>query len=133
MNFPVQGIATVETAPAAAAGSTAGSLMQMSLSLAVVLAVIFALAWVLRWVQSTRGAGATGALRITSGLQVGAKERVLLVQAGDTHLLIGVAPGRVQTLHVFSECPVATAPAAAEPSMFADKLKQLLKREPPQA
>lgn len=126
MNFPT---AATQAAPAPAPVSAGGSVAQMAVSLTVVLAVIFALAWLLRWMQRGR-AGGTGALRIEAGLQVGAKERVLLIQAGDTHLLVGVAPGRVQTLHVFSEAPVAETAAASPASPFADRLRQLLQKEP---
>jgi flagellar protein FliO/FliZ len=41
---------------------------------------------------------------------VGAKERAVLVQVGRQQLLLGVAPGRVNTLHVLTE-PVTTTPA----------------------
>ncbi|HWU69357.1 MAG TPA: flagellar biosynthetic protein FliO [Stenotrophobium sp.] len=108
--------------------SMAGSLASTAVSLVLVLLVIFALAWVLRWLQSARG-GNAGALRLHGGLQVGAKERVLLVQAGDKHLLIGVAPGRVQTLHVFEQAPenIGNTPVPQLPP-FAEKLQQMLAR-----
>ncbi|MGH8504775.1 MAG: flagellar biosynthetic protein FliO [Stenotrophobium sp.] len=123
-------ITTATTASAATAPplSIAGSLASTAVSLVLVLLVIFALAWVLRWMQSARGGNAS-ALRLHGGLQVGAKERVLLVQAGDKHLLIGVAPGRVQTLHVFDQAP-AMLDAAPSPQLppFAEKLQQMLAR-----
>lgn len=90
-----------QAAPVVSAGA---GVAQMAFSLLLVLVVIFALAWVLRRMQGLRPGGTTG-LRVTSGIQVGAKERVLLIQAGDAHLLIGVAPGRVNLLHQFSEAP----------------------------
>ena len=123
MVFP----STVAAAPAqAATSSVTGSVFSTALSLIVVLAVIFALAWLLRWMQGAR-VGSAGALRINGGLQVGTKERVLLVQAGDRHLLIGVAPGQVNTLHVFEHAPVrATADPIQDLSPFAERLRQLL-------
>ena len=132
MNFPADAAATTATVAtqAAAPATAAGSLVQMSLSLMLVLGVIFALAWVLRRLQGPRSA-ASGALRLHAGLQVGPKEKVVLIQAGDTHLLVGVAPGSVKTLHVFSEPPVIvdTATATMPPlPPFAEKLRELLQR-----
>lgn len=124
MVLPVSAVAAVP-APAVAT-SVAGSVFSTALSLILVLAVIFALAWLLRWMQGAR-TGAPGALRIHSGIQVGPKERVILLQAGDQHLLLGVAPGRVQTLHVFAQPPVMTAgEPVSDLSPFAEKLRQLL-------
>lgn len=109
-----------------------GNLLQSLLSLIVVIGCIFAVAWVLRRVQGLRPRGAAG-LKIHAGLSVGGRERVLWVEAGGQHLLIGVAPGRINTLHVFAEPPVSadaatTAPAVAAPG-FADLLRKSLGRE----
>ena len=53
------------------------------------------LAWIMRrmnrWQMS-----AGGSLRLLGGLSLGARERILLVQVGDTQLLVGVAPGYVR-------------------------------------
>jgi flagellar protein FliO/FliZ len=90
--------------PATAVG--AGNLAQVTLSLLLVLAAVFAAAWVVR---RLRGFGKlnSGALQIVTEIAVGTKERVVLVQVGKQQLLIGVAPGRVSTLHVLPE-PVST-------------------------
>jgi flagellar protein FliO/FliZ len=90
--------------PATAVG--AGGLAQVTLSLLLVLAAVFAAAWVVR---RLRGFGKfnNGALQVITEIAVGTKERVVLIQVGTQQLLIGVAPGRVSTLHVLSE-PVST-------------------------
>jgi flagellar protein FliO/FliZ len=126
MEFPTA-TATQVVTPAAAAnpGSMAGNLFSTAVSLALVLAVIFAIAWLMRWMQRARIGGASS-LRINGGIQVGARERVLMVQAGDKHLLIGVAPGRVQTLHVFDQAPVMPEAQSADLSPFAERLRQLI-------
>lgn len=111
-------------------GATAASAMPVgagighaALSLLLVLGLIFALAWLLRRVQSVR-APAAGVLSIRGGLQVGAKERVLWIRAGDKDLLIGVAAGRVQTLHVFEQAPPEPAATAELPS-FREALRRV--------
>jgi len=86
----------------------AGGLAQVTLSLLLVLAAVFAAAWAVR---RLRGFGKFGndALQIVTEIAVGTKERVVLVQVGKQQLLLGVAQGRVNTLHVLSE-PVTTQP-----------------------
>ena len=106
--------------------SPAAGVLQMMASLLLVLGLIFGLAWLLRRVQGLRP-GAAALLRINGGVQVGARERVLMVQAGDVHLLIGVAPGRVNLLHQFSEAPKLAEAAVTTPA-FAEALKRALGR-----
>jgi flagellar protein FliO/FliZ len=84
----------------------AGGLAQVTLSLLLVLAAVFAAAWVVRRVRGF-GKFGNGALQIVTEIAVGTKERVVLIQVGNQQLLIGVAPGRVSTLHVLPE-PVST-------------------------
>ena len=91
-----------------AAPSGIASLGQVTVALGLVLAVIFVAAWLLRRV---RGFGKTGsgALDVIADLPVGQKERAVLIRVGTTQVLIGVAPGRVTTLHVLTE-PVNVTP-----------------------
>jgi len=95
-----------------AAPSGVASLGQVTLALAMVLAVIFVAAWLLRRVRGF-GRPASGALDILADLPVGQKERAVLVRVGNTQLLLGVAPGRVTTLHVLAEPVSITPPPSA--------------------
>lgn len=93
-------------APVLPADPVSGSgLLQMGFGLFVVLALILALAWMMRRLGGVQG-GANSALRILGGLSLGTRERVVLVQVGEQQVLLGVAPGRVQTLHVLEQ-PIA--------------------------
>jgi flagellar protein FliO/FliZ len=89
-----------------APATPAGSLVQVTISLLLVLAAVFAAGWVMR---KMRGFGRlqSDAVTIIADLPLGAKERAVLLQVGSQQVLIGVAPGRVTTLHVLAE-PVAT-------------------------
>lgn len=84
-----------------------GSLAKLGLGLLVVVALIVGMSWAMRRMGGLPGTGA-GSLRILGGLSMGTRERVVLIQVGDQQLLLGVAPGRVQTLHVL-EHPIPTA------------------------
>jgi len=70
--------------------------------LAVVLALVLAVAWFAR--RFTGAAQARGhGIQVLSAVPVGNRERVLLVRVGEEQILIGVAPGRVQPLHVLDK------------------------------
>jgi flagellar protein FliO/FliZ len=89
------------------------SLGQVTLALGFVLAVIFVAAWLLRRMRGFGKTG-TGALEIVADLALGQKERAVLVRVGSQQVLIGVAPGRVTTLHVLEE-PVVLEPQGGTP------------------
>jgi flagellar protein FliO/FliZ len=107
---------------------------EMFLSLVLVLVLIFALAWVLRRVQGVRGSRA-GALQVHAGLSLGAKEKIVWIEAaGGKHLLVGVTPAGISLLHSYEQAPeMAELPPAATPpivSAFAAKLNEALGRKP---
>ncbi|HEX7013772.1 MAG TPA: flagellar biosynthetic protein FliO [Steroidobacteraceae bacterium] len=83
-------------------GADAGSLVQVTLSLLLVLGCVFAAAWLMRRLRNFGRPGA-GAIEVVADLALGVKERAVLVQVGKQQILLGVAPGRVSTLHVLSE------------------------------
>lgn len=89
--------------PASAADPMAVSnLWQLTFGMIVVLSVMLGLAWILKRTGKFQAA-AGGSLKILGGLSMGSRERVVLLQVGETQLLIGVAPGRVQALHVLDQ------------------------------
>jgi flagellar protein FliO/FliZ len=100
-----QPFAAPETAKAVST-SAAGSLAQVTLSLILVLGAVFASAWVVRRLKNFGRPGA-GTVHVVADIALGTKERAVLIQVGAQQLLIGVAPGRVNTLHVLAE-PVRT-------------------------
>jgi len=142
LSFGVQALETITTEDKAAAVSglntlksvgvsnpalSAGSYLQMILGLAFVVLLIFGLAWLLRRMnrlQSVIG----GSMKMLGGLSLGQRERALLIQVGETQMLLGVAPGSVRTLHVFDK-PVVTATNAPVGDSFADKLNAVLKQK----
>ncbi len=123
--------AQTEKAPFAALSSSQDpmamtSLWQLTLGMLLVLSLILAIAWLLK--RSGRfQVGAGGGLRILGGLSMGSRERVVLIQAGETQLLLGVAPGRVQTLYVLDQ-PLQPQRVASG-SGFAEQLGRLLTKE----
>jgi len=77
-------------------------LANTAVGLILVLALIIGLAWVLRRFGGLPKVG-KGVVTIVGGVSLGTRERAVLLQVGETRLLVGVSPGRVQTLHVLSK------------------------------
>lgn len=104
-----------------------GSYLQMFLGLFLVVGLIFGMAWFMRRLGGINSVAA-GNLKVLGGISVGQRERVVLVQAGDTQLLIGVAPGQIRTLHVMDEPITSVDETASKPSNgFAEKLHAAIK------
>lgn len=93
--------APAEDASAAAQGLTGTEVVgQVTLSLVLVVALLLLLAWGMRRLNRFQSQGSVD-LRVVGGLTLGTREKILLVEAGDARLLVGVSPGGLSTLHVF--------------------------------
>lgn len=73
-------------------------MLQVMLGLGLVLAVIAGAAWLLRRFGGM-ARGPASVVKVIGGSAVGQRERVVLVEVGDTWLVVGVAPGHVTALH----------------------------------
>jgi flagellar protein FliO/FliZ len=104
--------AAPQTAPSAHAGGL-GGLGEVTLALLLVLGAVFALAWLLKRVRGF-GARLGGAIEVIAQVPLGHKERAVLLKVGATQILLGVAPGRVNTLYVLPE-PLELTRTAATP------------------
>lgn len=104
------------------------SILGVVLSLILVVAIIFLFAWIMR-----RMSGSTfrsnSFLKVIGGVSMGARERIVLVQVGEEQLLLGVSPGRIQTLHKL-HTPLEINKAGEITSLnFSDRLKSVIKKE----
>jgi flagellar protein FliO/FliZ len=90
--------ATEETAAGLATSplSTA-NLVETLLGLVFVLAVMLLIAWLVKRFVQVPGIG-KGQVKILGGVSLGAREKAVLIAVDGRRLLLGVAPGRVQTL-----------------------------------
>lgn len=92
-----------------------GGLGEVAFALIVVLAAIFIVAWVVRRMRLA-GNRVAGGLDILADVPLGQKERAVLLKVGNQQILLGVAPGRVNTLHVLPEPLELTKPPAGSSS-----------------
>lgn len=119
----VQPAAEPFAAPAGDAGSVGGAV----LALLLVVGLILALAWLARRMPGI-GAGASNpALRVVGSLALGPRERLVVVEVGQTQLLLGVGNGGTRTLHTL-EAPLPEAAASTSP--FAQVLAQHFGKKP---
>ena len=131
--------AAILSAPVTAAASASpigmtgeimdGSFMlQFLVGLGVVVLCIIGLAWLLKRAGGLQSS-AHGALRVIDGVALSTRERLVLVQVGEEQVLLGVAPGRVNRLHVLAE-PLQTQDAkAGSENGFAARLREAVGRE----
>lgn len=99
----------------------AGSAVQATLALLGILALLAGLAWLARKMTGGKGFG-QGGLRIVGGVALSPRERIVLVEAGDTWLVVGIVPGQIRTLH---RMPKGTLSAETDPGRpFAQWLQQ---------
>ena len=120
---------TRNLSPVGMAGDVIGDglLMQSVTGLLIVLATVIGLAWMMRRLgrlQSSAG----GALKMLDGMALSTRERIVLVQVGDTQILLGVAPGRVEAVHVLDK-PVVANGREVITSKFSTRLKEMLAKE----
>lgn len=92
---------------------------QVALSLALVIGLLVGAMWVIRRLNGVGQAG-SGQMRVVSSMGLGQRERAVLVNVGGQHLLLGVAPGRVATLHVFEQPPVDDEAPPTPPVSFSE-------------
>jgi flagellar protein FliO/FliZ len=111
----------------APAVSAAGSVLQVFVGLVAVLLLIAATAWVAKRFGVSPG-GASSLLQVVSSASVGTRERVVVVEVGETWLVVGVAPGSVNAL---ATLPRGEIRATAGPGLnagFAARLQQMIEK-----
>ena len=105
---------------------TAGGLAQVTFALLLVLVAIFAVAWVARRMRGFNNR-VGDAIDVLADIPLGQKERAVLLKVGQKQILVGVAPGRVNTLHVLEE-PLDLKKPTAGPNDARPNFKQLMLR-----
>lgn len=102
------------------------------MGLLIVLSIFFLCVWGVRKLSGLTVSGAEK-MRVVGGLSLGLREKVILLQVGKKQLILGVTPGRIETLHVLEgdDCLIkAETVSSATETGFAQKLLQALKARP---
>ncbi len=117
--LPKQPVRTVSPADIAAWG----------FGLAIVLGVFFLCVWGMRKLSGLN-VGSAEKIRMVGGLSLGMREKVILLQVGKKQLILGVTPGRIETLLVLEgdDCLQKDDPLPAKAETgFTQKLAQAMK------
>ncbi len=133
MYFPLSAAAEIARpayTPTPPPAVSSGSVMQIIFSLILVLAAVAVVAWIMKRINLPQH-GAASLLKGISGVAVGPRERVVLMEVNDTWLIVGVAPGQVRTLHTMPKgsLPTGTAQPGSHPDgKFQMWLKQMVEK-----
>ena len=114
LRFPTVLIALILPRLAAAqsaAPELGASVLQMILGLGVVLLLVFASLYLLKRLAAPRGSAA-GLLHVVAATAIGTRERVVVLEIGETWLILGTAPGSVTALGQMPRQDLPAAPCA---------------------
>ncbi|MWL90449.1 flagellar biosynthetic protein FliO [Cupriavidus sp. SW-Y-13] len=102
-------------ASSAPAISSGGSLVQAGLGLFAVIALILGMAWLARRVGLVRHGGGNASIKVVNSLMLGARQKIVTVEVGDTWLVLGVSPNEIRPLHTLPAQPDSGAPSSSVP------------------
>lgn len=102
-------------------------LVNVTLALMGIIGLIFAISWFVK--RFSQGAFSANAhIKILSAMPLGARERIVLIEAGGQQLLLGITSTNINTLHVF-ETPIVLDSKTENPSDFSRKLMAILQQK----
>ena len=105
------------------------SLFGAVFALLLVLALIVGLGWLLKRMPGSGFRPAEG-MKLVASLNVGARERLVVVEVNGQQLLLGVTAGGINTLHVLPEpLPATPPPNLKQLPNFAQVLAQKLRKD----
>lgn len=112
--------------------SSAGSLLQTIFALMFVLALLIGLAWFMKR-YGPKVMGGNNKMRVVSSLNLGGRERIVLVEVADQWIVVGASPGRINALATMprqeGDLPqLATAQNGPCGRQFSEWLKQTIEK-----
>lgn len=123
----VVSLASAPTATLAQSAPAPGpSILPMILALAFVLALIPLAVWVMKKLGAAQPALAQAAgLKVVAQLPLGARERVVVLEAGDRWLLLGVTAAAINRIGTLAKPAAGDAPAVPSANAFRQLLQQI--------
>lgn len=128
---PAGPLALTIPTPTAAPASSSGGLLQTTMALLFVLAVLVGLAWLLKRFGPKHLTGSQRHIKLVDSLNLGARERILLLEVGEQWIVVGASAGRMNALTTLPRQelpPEDTAPDSAAKPNFAAWLKQTIEQ-----
>jgi flagellar protein FliO/FliZ len=115
-----------QTVAAESPGVSGSAILQMLLGLTLIVAILFAGAYLLRRLNGGQSFGQTGTMKVVGGLMLSPRERIVLIEVGESWLVVGIVPGQIKTLHTLPKGVLPLAENSAKP--FGQWLKQMTER-----
>jgi len=103
------------------------AILQMLLGLALIIGLLFFGAFALRKLNGGKGFGNSGPLRVVGGLMIGPRERIVMIEVGESWIVIGIVPGQIKTLHTLPKGELPATQGGTKP--FGQWLKQMSERK----
>jgi flagellar protein FliO/FliZ len=122
----------LQPAPAYSSGPAAGSLLQTIVALCFVLGLLGVLAWAMKR-YGPKAQGGAANLRLVGALNLGGRERIMVVEVGDQWIVVGASPGRINALATMPKqegiaVPVTQQTNLAAAGSFSEWLKQTVEK-----
>lgn len=121
----VSGICRAETE--LSPGIPSSTFFQAFIGLAIIVILLAGTAWIARKMSGGKGFG-QGGLRVIGGVALGPRERLVLVEVGDSWLVVGIVPGQIRTLHTLPKGELPTPASGQQGQVFAHWLKQMMEK-----
>ncbi|MGJ8689514.1 MAG: flagellar biosynthetic protein FliO [Gammaproteobacteria bacterium] len=102
MNSLLMAVAASAAGEQSVSAMGASAMLEMLLWLVVVIGFILACAWAYKRLNGGMLAP-MGVIKVRSVISVGNREKIALVEVGETQLLVGVTSSQINTLHVFDK------------------------------
>jgi flagellar protein FliO/FliZ len=113
------------TGMAPASPLSVGSLTQLTLSLVAIVGLILAISWALKRLKLSRPRG-SGEIAVVDELNVGPRERIVLIRVGESQVLVGIGAAGIVPLTPLT-APIVLKGGAPVPP-FAERLRDMMKR-----
>lgn len=128
--LPASAFGSEATSP----GLSSGSYLQAMLALLLIVGLLGATAWLARKLTGGKRFG-QGGMKVIGGVALGPRERIVLVEVGDTWLVIGLVPGQIRTLYKMPKgeaTPESVLTESLQTGTFAELLKRVTQKAAPQ-
>ena len=126
MLFVFSHTSLAQTAATEAPGVSNSAILQMLLGLTLIIGVLFSGAYLLRRLNGGKGFGNAGAMKVVGGLMISARERIVLIEVGESWIVVGIVPGQIKTLHTLPKGELPASEKGEKP--FGQWLKQITER-----
>lgn len=127
MILNISNITAEETAAIGTGPVDATAFVQVFVGLLITVGIIFFLAWLSRKTKLINTFSSGYQIKTLATQALTHREKICLVEVGGKHILLGLAPGNINKLHVFDDPIEAVSPAEDPPSnAFAETFRQAL-------